>query len=224
MNKRRHLFLCVALATLMWLWLFCHASPSGSQEILADNTSRYVGNGRWDWKVFIKASPQILREILYVEYTLHSTFPNPVRRVDKIGDLSYPFALEINGWGIFEIPIKVVFKNQAVHFLKYMLRFVAPPVEVPLQIRANNTATPAGRGWWNWTVYIEGKAEDVNQIQCVEYTLHPTFPNPVREVCHRGTDPHAFPLSTAGWGTFQIQIRVFLKNGRVQMLTHYLRF
>jgi transcription initiation factor IIF auxiliary subunit len=108
--------------------------------------------------------------------------------------------------------------------LRHMLTLKAAPVEYPLPITANNVATRTGEEWWNWTIFIEGPEEALNQIQCVEYTLHPTFSNPVQEVCSRGIGPHAFAFSARGWGTFVIQIRVFLKNGQVQRLVHNLRF
>jgi len=212
------------VGALVWLWLISVAPPSAAQEISASNTSRYIGNGMWDWTVFIKTSPQVLRDIRCVEYTLHSTFPNPIRKVCSIGDERYPFGHSTSGWGIFEIPIKVTFKNGEVRFLKHVLTFVAPPIERPLPITTGNVATEVRKGWWNWTVFVQGPDDVLDQIQCVEYTLHPTFPNPVREVCDRGTGPRAFALSTTGWGTFQLQIRVFFKDGRVQELTHYLKF
>jgi len=45
-----------------------------------------------------------------------------------------------------------------------------------------NTSTYAGSGRWNWTIFIDADAATLRQIKCVEYTLHPTFPNPVRTV------------------------------------------
>jgi transcription initiation factor IIF auxiliary subunit len=105
-----------------------------------------------------------------------------------------------------------------------MLAFQTPAVERPLKISAGNSATQVQSGWWNWTVFIEGSEDVLRSVRCVEYTLHPTFPDPVRTVCSRGTGREAFPLSSSGWGTFQIGIRVVLKDGRIQELTHHLRF
>lgn len=89
---------------------------------------------------------------------------------------------------------------------------------------AGNVATKQRDRWWKWTVYIQGSTQALNQIQCVQYKLHPTFPNPNREVCVRGKSNQAFPLTATGWGTFEIGIRVFLKNGQVQELKHQLIF
>ncbi|MBI4773794.1 MAG: PEGA domain-containing protein [Deltaproteobacteria bacterium] len=87
-----------------------------------------------------------------------------------------------------------------------------------------NVSQRVGEKAWNWTVFIQGEDRDLAVVQCVEYTLHPTFPNPVRKVCDRGQGPHAFPLSTSGWGTFEIKIRVQLVDGRSMQLTHRLKF
>ena len=62
------------------------------------------------------------------------------------------------------------------------------------------------------------------QIRCVEYTLHPTFPDRIREICERGSSRQPFALTSRGWGTFQVQLRVFFKDGRTQSLTHDLKF
>src|SRR5262249_30167939 len=79
-----------------------------------------------------------IAQIRSVEYRLHPTFPNPVQRVDRIGDPRYPFALTATGWGVFEIPIRIALKNENVLTLKHMLQFDAarnpfcqPEITVP---------------------------------------------------------------------------------------------
>ncbi len=95
----------------------------------------------------------------------------------------------------------------------------------PPAFQTGNTARRIpGKKRWDWTVYITGSEADLSHVKCVEYTLHPTFPNPVRTVCNRGFGAAAFPLSTNGWGTFTVGIRIFLKNGRTINLSHPLRF
>jgi transcription initiation factor IIF auxiliary subunit len=152
---------------------------TSAQEISASNISQYVGNGKWNWTIFILAPSEVIRDIDCVEYSLPSTFPNPIRKVCRVGDLHYPFGLTNNGWGVFEVSIKVIFKNNTTSQLTHMLTFEAPPVEKPLPISADNIATQIKEGWWNWMIFIKGSQKDIDQIQCVEYTLHPTFPNPV---------------------------------------------
>ena len=207
----------------MVLLLIALNASAEVQAISSANTSRYSGNDRWDWTVFIKASPKIINDIKCVQYTLHPTFPDPMRTVCRAGETQYPFALSSNGWGTFEIPIKITFKNGQTRFLKHNLQFVTPRVAQAVAITADNTATKVSPDWWNWTVFIKGPNDVLAQISCVEYTLHPTFPDPTRKVCSRGTGP-AFSLSSSGWGTFQIRIRVFLRDGKIQELTHDLKF
>jgi transcription initiation factor IIF auxiliary subunit len=65
-----------------------------AQDIKVDNTAKYVGNGRYDWTVFIVAEKAVLSGIKAVEYTLHPTFPNPVRQ-----SRGPDFAITANGCG-----------------------------------------------------------------------------------------------------------------------------
>jgi len=91
-------------------------------------------------------------------------------------------------------------------------------------ITVGNTSKAAADGRWDWTVYVTGPPATLNQIQCVEYTLHPTFPNPIRRVCARGKDPQkAFPLSSNGWGEFNIKVRVFFGKGTAQVINYPLK-
>jgi transcription initiation factor IIF auxiliary subunit len=80
---------------------------TSAQEIKVDNTAKYVGNGRYDWTVFIVAEKAVLSRIQTVEYTLHPTFPNPVRK-----GIGPNFSLTSNGWGEFSIKVKIVFKDK----------------------------------------------------------------------------------------------------------------
>jgi transcription initiation factor IIF auxiliary subunit len=144
--------------------------------------------------------------------------------VKSIGDPRFPFGLTTNGWGTFEIPIQVIMKDGSIRLLKHTLSFAALPVEQALPITPANAADKLPNGMWSWIVFVQGPANAVNQIQCVEYTLDPTFPNPVREVCKRGPLARSFILNGTSWGPFLIHIRVFLKDGHVQELAHELKF
>lgn len=74
--------------------------------------------------------------------------------------------------------------------------------------------------WWSWSVWVEGPDKDLDEIKRVEYTLHPTFPDPVRTSTARKSK---FKLSTAGWGVFPIYVRVERKDGSVVRLKHQLK-
>ena len=75
--------------------------------------------------------------------------------------------------------------------------------------------------WWKWSLWIEGSDDDLDQIQSVTYTLHPTFPEPIRTVTDRASK---FQLRRSGWGIFLIPVQVRLKNGRTVKLEHQLQF
>ena len=78
----------------------------------------------------------------------------------------------------------------------------------------------AGDDWWNWSVWLEAPPKDLEQIDHVEYTLHPTFPKPVRRVSDPSTK---FKLDTGGWGTFTIRAKAVMKNGKEVPLIHDLK-
>lgn len=100
----------------------------------------------------------------------------------------------------------------------------APGSLPPLTLTASNVATPAGPDRWRWTVFLKGSEEMLNAVECVEYTLHPTFGNRFQTVCQRGDSNQAFALTETGWGTFQVGIRVRARDGRQQELKHQLQF
>jgi transcription initiation factor IIF auxiliary subunit len=77
-----------------------------------------------------------------------------------------------------------------------------------------------GEDYWDWWLWIEGPQEELDQIDRVIYILHPTFPNPVREVKDHSTK---FRMTTAGWGVFLVRATVKHKNGKETSLTHYLQ-
>ena len=76
-----------------------------------------------------------------------------------------------------------------------------------------------GEDWWTWAVWIDAPDEKLDLIKFVEWTLHPTFPTPVRKVEDRASK---FRLETGGWGTFPIFARVKMKSGGEDKLKHEL--
>lgn len=74
-----------------------------------------------------------------------------------------------------------------------------------------------GDDWWEWSVWLEGP--DVEQVDKVVWQLHPSFPEPEREEADPKTN---FRLATAGWGTFPVRAKVFMKDGSVRTLAHEL--
>ena len=51
----------------------------------------------------------------------------------------------------------------------------------------------------------------------MEYTLHPSFPDPVRTVLDR---EHRFAIMSNGWGSFLMEIRVIYEDGHEEFTSH----
>jgi transcription initiation factor IIF auxiliary subunit len=79
-------------------------------------------------------------------------------------------------------------------------------------LKFTNTYTNGPNSTYRWTVYLDETNTTLQKITCVEYRLHPTFPNPLRKVCSPQTK---FALTTAGWGEFTIFIAVHWQDGHV---------
>jgi hypothetical protein len=111
---------------LPFIFMFVSAFPLHTQsqpDIKVDNTAVYRGSDQWEWTIFIRASDKILDSIQYVQYTLHPTFYDPIQKVYKTAVPAYPFGLTRTGWGVFDVPVKVVFKDGSQQTLQYTLRF-----------------------------------------------------------------------------------------------------
>lgn len=91
-------------------------------NIKFSNYSLWIGkkhDHNWfEWCVFVDEDFETLKNIKYVEYILHPTFPDPIRRTI---DRSQKFALYSSGWGEFIIRIKVGFEDGKVINDKYSL-------------------------------------------------------------------------------------------------------
>lgn len=88
---------------------------------------------------------------------------------------------------------------------------------MPIQIA--QSCAPAGKDHWKWSVWLDGTGPELDGVDHVVYTLHPTFPEPVRRITERET---AFRLHSGGWGEFNIHAAVHFRDGRVEKLDHWL--
>lgn len=88
-------------------------------------------------------------------------------------------------------------------------------MSTPLAIRQSEHYE--GENWWKWAVWVDGPDAALDEVEFVEWTLHPTFPNPIRRNSNRDDK---FKLETAGWGVFPIRARVKTKDGHEYVLTH----
>jgi transcription initiation factor IIF auxiliary subunit len=67
-----------------------------------------------------------------------------------------------------------------------------------------------GNDYWRWSIWLDGTDAELDAVELVVYTLHPSFPTPVRTIADRST---RFRIETAGWGTFTVYARIVHKEG-----------
>jgi transcription initiation factor IIF auxiliary subunit len=101
--------------------------------------------------------------------------------------------------------------------LRLLLPFLCCSLLWGQNIALDNTAQYIGDGRYSWTVFLKG---DTSQVASVQYTLHPTFPEPV--VWGKGSN---YAFSANGWGEFNIVARVYFKDKKKQptIINYWLR-
>jgi transcription initiation factor IIF auxiliary subunit len=77
------------------------------------------------------------------------------------------------------------------------------------QTYSRDIGKKGGMDFYAWCVFLQGSPEEIGRIRQIEYTLHPSFPDPVRVV--EDAD-HCFALESQGWGIFQVRARVTYRN------------
>jgi len=80
------------------------------EEAVKQVDQQLYGNDHptFEWRLHVNVTDTILDQIDYVRYELHPTYANPER---IIRDRKSQFQLRLVGWGIFEIPITIQFKD-----------------------------------------------------------------------------------------------------------------
>jgi hypothetical protein len=96
---------------------------------------------------------------------------------------------------------------------------MSPATETRLE--NSSSEDPRRPGWWHWTVWVEAPGDVLRQIKSVRYTLHPTFPDPVKVQTDRESK---FRLEGAGWGEFEIHAELSMKDGSTRDLDRWLTF
>jgi len=95
-----------------------------SREVKFSNYSMMTGKKYddewWEWCIFVDDTESVICEIVQVEYTLHRSFPDPIR---TITDNTYRFALYSSGWGQFTANIEVLFKDNSTINQSHFVRF-----------------------------------------------------------------------------------------------------
>jgi transcription initiation factor IIF auxiliary subunit len=100
-----------------------HSARKGLMRLTVAQDQTYLDNDRWKWSVWIEGADQELDQIKEVTYRLHSSFRNPLR---TIRDRDTKFKLKSEGWGVFQIPVKVVLHNGEVLKLQHDLELFYP--------------------------------------------------------------------------------------------------
>src|SRR5215217_4404499 len=70
-------------------------------------TPREDREGWYNWEIHIEPE-DVLSQINYVQYTLHPTFYDPTKKIEK---REGGFKLEASGWGEFNIKVQIALKN-----------------------------------------------------------------------------------------------------------------
>lgn len=81
---------------------------------------RYGDRETYEWSIFVDAPESILDQIDSVQYTLHPTFADRLRTVRN---RESQFKLTMIGWGIFNVPVEIRFKDGSVVETDYDLQF-----------------------------------------------------------------------------------------------------
>jgi transcription initiation factor IIF auxiliary subunit len=77
---------------------------------------------------------------------------------------------------------------------------------------SRSIGTREGYDLFAWCVFLDGNLATIQSVREIEYTLHPSFPDPIRTI----QDPdHCFALLSQGWGEFPMRIRLKLINGGI---------
>lgn len=89
--------------------------------------------------------------------------------------------------------------------------------EIAIEIR--HSCEYRRQDWWDWAVWIEAADEVLDQIEYVDYRLHPTFPNQLR---HETNRKKKFGIESAGWGEFMIGVEIVTRSGEHFKRQHWL--
>jgi transcription initiation factor IIF auxiliary subunit len=78
-----------------------------------------------------------------------------------------------------------------------------------------------GREHFHVGIWIEGTIEDLDSIDHVEYSLHPSFKKPVRTSSNRS---NKFSITIWTWGMFMIDVAIYKRNSEVDHIQYYLSY
>lgn len=76
-----------------------------------------------------------------------------------------------------------------------------------------------GQQYYRWKVFVDEPDATLDEIDRVEYSLHPTFRQPHQVRTNR---EDKFALETAGWGEFTMMIDVKFRDGKTEKVPYWL--
>lgn len=88
-----------------------------------------------------------------------------------------------------------------------------------MSLDIKQSSTPGRGDRWNWAIWLEGPAAELDQVDFVRYHLHPTFPSPVQDISDRESQ---FRLDAVGWGEFQIRVEIH-RGAAIDERRHWLQ-
>ena len=92
-----------------------------------------------------------------------------------------------------------------------------------MSVKIDDYARPAGkrgdRDYYDWRIFVDEPDDRLREIESVEYTLHPTFPEPTRISTDQETK---FALEASGWGEFNIIVTIRYIDGRRETTQYWL--
>lgn len=96
---------------------------AAKSSLKIEQSQKYEGDDWWSWSVWLDGPKSELNNVDFVEYTLHSTFRDPVRTINTRRN---GFRLDTEGWGVFPIYALVCKKDGSVTRLKHQLKLMYP--------------------------------------------------------------------------------------------------
>lgn len=100
------------------------------------------------------------------------------------------------------------------------MQYVKWPAKIIVKNTSKRYRNDMGEQRFYWKVFIETEPPSlINQMQAVEYHLHPTFRVKDVLITNKNT---GFMLEAQGWGEFVIKMDVILNDNRSITISHYL--
>ena len=132
---------CTSKARLTLLWF----SPilftlTVSGQVRVDNTSQYIKNGTFSWRIFVQADRKTLTKIKCVEYQLDPSFIKPVRQICSVGDPSYAFAESGEAVRSFTVRVTITFADREPTYIRHTLK-LSQEITVTQQVRIQHNTS-----------------------------------------------------------------------------------